>query len=57
MIAFIFTIGNLLARVRCSRFPVVLSLLFEGWAPQPVVDATTSMSFLTHFQDRIYSRA
>ena len=31
-----------------SGFGLVLGL-FEGWAPQPVVDAVASLSFLTHF--------
>ena len=31
-----------------SGFPMVLDL-FEGWAPQAVVDAIASFSFLTHF--------
>lgn len=48
VIAFIFTVvvcfGFLL-----SGFPLVLSL-FSGWAPQAVVDAVASLSFLTHFQ-------
>ena len=47
VIAFIFTVvicfGFLL-----SGFALVLGL-FEGWAPQPVVDAIASLSFLTHF--------
>lgn len=47
VIAFIFTVvicfGFLL-----SGFPMVLGL-FTGWAPQPVVDAVASLSFLTHF--------
>ena len=47
VIAFIFTVvvcfGFLLA-----GFPLVLGL-FEGWAPQAVVDAVASLSFLTHF--------
>jgi ABC-2 type transport system permease protein len=47
VIAFIFTVvvcfGFLL-----SGFGLVLGL-FEGWAPQPVVDAVASLSFLTHF--------
>jgi len=47
VIAFIFTVvvcfGFLLA-----GFPLVLGL-FEGWAPQAVVDAIASLSFLTHF--------
>jgi ABC-2 type transport system permease protein len=32
-----------------SGFPFVLSL-FSGWAPQVLVDAIASLSFLTHFQ-------
>ncbi|HKQ82825.1 MAG TPA: ABC transporter permease subunit [Steroidobacteraceae bacterium] len=32
-----------------SGFPFVLSL-FAGWAPQVLVDAIASLSFLTHFQ-------
>jgi ABC-2 type transport system permease protein len=47
VIAFIFTVvicfGFLL-----SGFPLVLGL-FDGWAPQPIVDAVASLSFLTHF--------
>jgi ABC-2 type transport system permease protein len=47
VIAFIFTVvicfGFLL-----SGFALVLGL-FEGWAPQPVIDAIASLSFLTHF--------
>lgn len=47
VIAFIFTVvicfGFLL-----SGFSLVLGL-FEGWAPQPIVDAIASLSFLTHF--------
>jgi ABC-2 type transport system permease protein len=47
VIAFIFTVvicfGFLLA-----GFPLVLGL-FEGWAPQSIVDAVASLSFLTHF--------
>lgn len=47
VIAFIFTVvicfGFLL-----SGFGMVLNL-FEGWAPQPVIDAVASLSFLTHF--------
>lgn len=31
-----------------SGFPMVLDL-FEGWAPQAVMDAIASLSFLTHF--------
>ena len=47
VIAFIFTVlicfGFLLSGV-----PMVLGL-FDGWAPQPVIDAVASLSFLTHF--------
>jgi len=47
VIAFIFTVvicfGFLL-----SGFPMVLGL-FQGWAPQAVIDAVASLSFLTHF--------
>lgn len=47
VIAFILTVvvcfGFLL-----SGFSLVLGL-FEGWAPQPIVDAIASLSFLTHF--------
>jgi ABC-2 type transport system permease protein len=47
VIAFIFTV------VICflfllAGFSLVLSV-FEGWAPQPIVDAIASLSFLTHF--------
>ena len=31
-----------------SGFPLVLDF-FSGWAPQAVVDAVSSFSFLTHF--------
>ena len=31
-----------------SGFPLVLDI-FRGWAPQSVIDAITSFSFLTHF--------
>lgn len=47
VIAFILTVvicfGFLL-----SGFPIVLGL-FAGWAPQPLIDAVASLSFLTHF--------
>jgi ABC-2 type transport system permease protein len=47
VIAFIFTVvicfGFLL-----SGFPLVLGL-FDGWAPQAIIDAIASLSFLTHF--------
>lgn len=48
VIAFIFTVGICFAFL-LSGFPMVLAL-FEGWAPQAVVDAVASLSFLTHFQ-------
>jgi len=48
VIAFIFTVvvcfGFLL-----SGFPLVLGL-FQGWAPQLLIDAVASLSFLTHFE-------
>ena len=31
-----------------SGFALVLNA-FQGWAPQPVIDAIASLSFLTHF--------
>ena len=31
-----------------SGFALVLNA-FQGWAPQPVIDAVASLSFLTHF--------
>jgi ABC-2 type transport system permease protein len=48
VIAFILTV------VACfvflfSGFALVLNV-FEGWAPQAVIDAVASLSFLTHFQ-------
>ena len=33
-----------------AGFPLVLDV-FSGWAPQAVVDAVASLSFLTHFQN------
>ncbi len=47
VIAFIFTV------VVCflfllAGFSLVLKV-FEGWAPQPILDAVASLSFLTHF--------
>src|SRR5690606_37724489 len=48
VIAFIFTVVVCFAFL-LSGFPMVLSL-FSGWAPQAVVDAVASLSFLTHFQ-------
>jgi len=48
VIAFVLTVvvcfGFLL-----SGFPLVLDL-FSGWAPQALVDAIASLSFLTHFE-------
>ena len=48
VIAFIFTVvvcfGFLLA-----GFPLVLGV-FQGWAPQPLLDVVASLSFLTHFE-------
>ena len=32
-----------------AGFPLVLDV-FRGWAPQPLVDAIASLSFLTHFR-------
>jgi ABC-2 type transport system permease protein len=32
-----------------AGYPLVLSL-FDGWAPQPLIDAVASLSFLTHFE-------
>lgn len=40
VICFLFTL---------SGFPLVLDF-FRGWAPQAIVDAVASLSFLTHFQ-------
>jgi ABC-2 type transport system permease protein len=48
VIAFIFTVVVCFAFL-LSGYPLVLSL-FEGWAPQPVIDAVAALSFLTHFQ-------
>lgn len=47
-------IAFILAVVVCflftlSGFPLVLDF-FRGWAPQAIVDAVASLSFLTHFQ-------
>jgi len=48
VIAFIFTVvvcfGFLLA-----GFPLVLGV-FQGWAPQALIDVVASLSFLTHFE-------
>lgn len=48
-------IAFILSVVACFAFllsglPLVLDL-FTGWAPQPLVDAIASLSFLTHFSD------
>lgn len=48
-------IAFILAVVACfvfllSGLPMVLDL-FTGWAPQPLVDAVASLSFLSHFSD------
>ena len=47
-------VAFILAVVACfafllAGFPLVLDL-FRGWAPQPLIDAIASLSFLTHFQ-------
>jgi ABC-2 type transport system permease protein len=47
VIAFIITVAVCFAFM-VSGFPLVLDL-FSGWAPQPLVDAIASLSFLTHF--------
>ncbi|MGI9301493.1 MAG: ABC transporter permease [Gammaproteobacteria bacterium] len=47
VIAFIITVVVCFAFL-LSGFPLVLDL-FRGWAPQAIVDAIASFSFLTHF--------
>jgi ABC-2 type transport system permease protein len=47
VIAFIFTVAICFLFL-LAGFSLVLGL-FEGWAPQPVIDAVASLSFLTHF--------
>jgi len=47
VIAFIITVVVCFAFL-LSGFPLVLDL-FRGWAPQLIVDAVASFSFLTHF--------
>ena len=47
VIAFILTVTVCFVFL-LSGFPLVLDA-FSGWAPQPVVDAIASLSFLTHF--------
>lgn len=48
VIAFIFTVVICFAFL-LAGYPLVLSL-FDGWAPQAVIDAIASLSFLTHFE-------
>lgn len=48
VVAFIITV-TLCFLFMLAGFPLVLDF-FRGWAPQPVVDAIATMSFLTHFQ-------
>lgn len=47
VIAFVITVAVSMGFL-LSGFPMVLDL-FEGWAPQLVIDAVASFSFLTHF--------
>jgi ABC-2 type transport system permease protein len=47
VIAFIVTVVACFAFL-LSGFSLVLNA-FQGWAPQPVIDAVASLSFLTHF--------
>ncbi len=47
MVAFIITVVICFAFL-LSGFPLVLDF-FSGWAPQSLVDAIASLSFLTHF--------
>lgn len=47
VIAFIITVVICFAFL-LSGFPLVLAL-FQGWAPQAIVDGIASLSFLTHF--------
>jgi ABC-2 type transport system permease protein len=47
VIAFIFTVVVCLLFL-LAGFALVLEV-FEGWAPQPIIDAIASLSFLTHF--------
>jgi len=49
VIAFVLTITVSLAFV-LSGYPLVLDF-FRGWAPDLLVDAVSSLSFLTHFSD------
>jgi len=47
VIAFVLTVFVCLAFI-LSGFPLVLDL-FNGWAPQVIIDVISSFSFLTHF--------
>jgi len=47
VIAFVITVAACLLFL-LAGFPLVLDL-FKGWAPQVLVDAIASLSFLTHF--------
>ena len=47
VIAFIFTVVVCFLLL-LAGFAIVLER-FQGWAPQPIVDAIASLSFLTHF--------
>ena len=49
VIAFIVTVVACFAFL-LSGFALVLNA-FQGWAPQPVIDAVASLSFLTHFEN------
>ena len=47
-------VAFILAVVACfmfllAGFPLVLDV-FRSWAPQPLIDAVASLSFLTHFE-------
>ncbi len=48
VIAFIFTVVTCFLFL-LAGFTLVLEM-FRGWAPQPIVDAIASLSFLTHFE-------
>jgi len=47
VIAFILTVVTCFGFL-LSGFPIVLDV-FQGWAPQSLVDAVASLSFMTHF--------
>lgn len=49
VIAFILSVVACFALL-LAGFPLVLDV-FSGWAPQALVDAVASLSFLTHFQN------